>query len=1571
MKLNNRLLIGAGLLLVLVIIGVSTFLLKNLNTAYVTAMNYDFTVVAEIDDSSGVDVNSGFIITSNEDYSLDIVKDIIKLEPQIDYDITKTGSGSYYLKTKTALNDNTIYNIHALNENEPDVSWAFQTKADFKVTSTLPANKSTNVPINTGIEMIFSKTPTDIQEYFSISPSVKGKFEIIGKKICFIPSSSLAYDTEYTIKIAKDFKAIDGSTLNDECVYKFTTTSNSKRISSNIYIYDELNETFSSKDTQLIGMYASKGDFSNEKFYVNIYDLKTPEEYVEQIKSIEKGFIDTNKFDKISTFETNLVSQSEENYYDRWYIVFPENLPAGWYLADITTGMGIGDTKNQHLQKLIQVTDISVYAQSYNTETVVWCNDVATGLPLANANITIKNVKETTNANGVAILYIDEDEKTPMFITAPDGRKFAETLYLSDKETYTVNDMYYLYFYTDREVYLPTDTINYWGVILPKKSNSVVPKTVELEWEGSEEKTTLFVGTNGSFSGKLEFSKLISSYYSINLEINDMKAYVKNIEVAEYIKPTYILNSSFDKVYYKNGEAAKLNVSGTFFDGTPAEGLKLKTSINNEAREITLDNNGNRVVSHIVTKDTKKWHPSYVSAWIMTTGNDEDAETYASACYFPTDYMFEADWKNNNLILKSNKIDFTTIVNENIDYDKIRGSVALATGNVEVIRNEIVKTETGEYYDYINKITKKKYSYNTVKTPIDWFTFATDNGIANIPMNYPKEENVYYTANISYKLADGFEGETSVYRYNYNMYSNDSDYKEYSFSSNKSKYETKDEVFIELKCNYESVTNEGKLLYVVIQDNIKDIAVTKNSDFKLNFTEVYIPNVAVCGAYFDGTRIFPISSEYLYFNTDERELKIKITTDKESYKPGDTVTMTVEAKDKFGKTYPTNLVMSVVDEAAFAIQDQYVNPLSKLYSYKYYYPNQYVSYVQHTDYVTSEGGGEGDGEGYRSDFEDTAEFITITTGSNGKTTASFKLPDNLTSWRITAVGITNNVRAGYNTKNITAGLPFFINQVINEKYTSEDTVTFTARISGTAKNKLTDNVDYTAKITGDNFEKTINLTKTAKEVATFNFGMLNQGEYEVSIKAVSGTYSDGIKKKIYVLDSLHEIMQSKEIDLTKEIDINALKYPVNLMFYNTDNVLYYNNIKKILSKSWGTTNEQKVARNIVYNKLNSLQGETLYSLAEISGLQNYNGGAKLLDYSDTDVLFTAKLCALAPDYIDTISAKNYFEGIINNSSSTPSEVSAAYYGLAALKQPVMNDIKYLLNNNKVFSTRDNINLVSGLACMGDINGANEWYVKLLSKNIKEENGYRYIHIGNSDENYEATSSLIIPLVKMNHSDLTMFMEYVIKASSDKYTPALDLTSYLIEFNPKDSEGYIKYELNGAKQEIGFNGKPVVSLVLNEKSLRTLKITDSKKVNCTAVYMGGITDVVDTAFNKIPVEKTVTGGIRVGDTVTTTIKIKFPSGTTKNTQYILTDVIPSGMRYTGMERAYNSGNYLINQELQKLYFVVSNKDGNEIAITYTSRNLLPGEYLIDSAVVENPKENLKGYSETSSFVIRED
>ena len=69
-------------------------------------------------------------------------------------------------------------------------------------------------------------------------------------------------------------------------------------------------------------------------------------------------------------------------------------------------------------------------------------------------------------------------------------------------------------------------------------------------------------------------------------------------------------------------------------------------------------------------------------------------------------------------------------------------------------------------------------------------------------------------------------------------------------------------------------------------------------------------------------------------------------------------------------------------------------------------------------------------EGIREDFADVALFKTVKTGGDGTATAEFTLPDNITSWRVTAQGLSRNMDIGSSVSKIPVSLPVFVDVAI-------------------------------------------------------------------------------------------------------------------------------------------------------------------------------------------------------------------------------------------------------------------------------------------------------------------------------------------------------------------------------------------------------------------------------------------------------------------------------------------------------------------------------------------------------------
>lgn len=56
----------------------------------------------------------------------------------------------------------------------------------------------------------------------------------------------------------------------------------------------------------------------------------------------------------------------------------------------------------------------------------------------------------------------------------------------------------------------------------------------------------------------------------------------------------------------------------------------------------------------------------------------------------------------------------------------------------------------------------------------------------------------------------------------------------------------------------------------------------------------------------------------------------------------------------------------------------------------------------------------------------TALFFPVTTAADGTAQITAQLPDNITGWRVTAVAVTPDLKAGDTTDQVIATLPFYL-----------------------------------------------------------------------------------------------------------------------------------------------------------------------------------------------------------------------------------------------------------------------------------------------------------------------------------------------------------------------------------------------------------------------------------------------------------------------------------------------------------------------------------------------------------------
>ena len=222
--------------------------------------------------------------------------------------------------------------------------------------------------------------------------------------------------------------------------------------------------------------------------------------------------------------------------------------------------------------------------------------------------------------------------------------------------------------------------------------------------------------------------------------------------------------------------------------------------------------------------------------------------------------------------------------------------------------------------------------------------------------------------------------------------------------------------------------------------------------FKEKFAAKHVPNVGVWPGWFSDGRFHNSYLQNVSFDANERRLNIEVIKDKSQYKPGESVTLGLRVTDKDSRPVVAEVNLSALDEAIFSLKPQEKDVVNDLYR------DIYSQVIIRTSHEPPYGGGGaekggGDGDGVRSDINEMALWKSLSTDSSGRARVEFKLPENITSWRLTSQAVTKDLYAGKSVDFIKVTLPFFVDVVHNKTYLEGDEPIFRARAFGTTPQK--------------------------------------------------------------------------------------------------------------------------------------------------------------------------------------------------------------------------------------------------------------------------------------------------------------------------------------------------------------------------------------------------------------------------------------------------------------------------------------------------------------------------------------
>ncbi len=265
--------------------------------------------------------------------------------------------------------------------------------------------------------------------------------------------------------------------------------------------------------------------------------------------------------------------------------------------------------------------------------------------------------------------------------------------------------------------------------------------------------------------------------------------------------------------------------------------------------------------------------------------------------------------------------------------------------------------------------------------------------------------------------------------------------------------------------------------------------------YKLPITPSFAPDVFVSVVLVKGVDAnnpapsFKVGTVKLTVSPEQQQIKVTLTPDKPKVGPRDTVTYQIQATDYAGKPVQAEFSVGVVDLAVLSLSQPNAGPiLDAFYGERGLSVRTSLGLTLGIDRLNvaadhAKGGGGGSEGGFdqvRGNFLDTAFWnADVVTDDKGQATVSVKLPDNLTTWRLDARGLTaQDTLVGQSTVDIVATKDLLIQPTTPRFFVVGDQAQLGAEINNNTANDIQATVTLTG--TGVSLDSPVSQVVTVK-----------------------------------------------------------------------------------------------------------------------------------------------------------------------------------------------------------------------------------------------------------------------------------------------------------------------------------------------------------------------------------------------------------------------------------------------------------------------------------------------------------
>ena len=1558
-------------------------------------------------DRGGVATNSSFTVRSLSSTPAVELAQGLHIDPPIGFTIKPGGSADLaVVKPSSALVEGVRYRVRL---DAPDGalagSWAFTTRTPLHVVTTLPADHATDVPTNTGIEIEFDQDGTSgFADHFAIEPAVPGRFEQHDRTWVFVPTKPLAAATIYSVTVRAGV-ALDGSTATLESAVSFrfetaATTSDSTRLAFGrvmfearpgdrlavptghaSYDFEDSAPTAATVDIHRIPTFAATLAAAAALAGPDSWALNAP-----------SAVVNTSGMTLVGRVEGRLLDSG-----GGLTLRLPFEPSAGAYILTIVQS-------GPPQQMLVQITNLAAYALTAEKDTIVWVNDLANGSAVAAADVSLAGAASlgATNASGVLRAATpaalagspSQPPSQPSFLTirAADGRRLVVPVGLprwwfeggfddagGGSQEDSANWWYLMR--TDRSSYRQTDTANVYGMIRSRSDRSV-PHGLELRLRPSEgrfdapiERVPVTATGRGVFTGAIHFDDLPFGTYVIDLFVGTKRISGTWLSVTEIRKPAFQIDVTTDRHLYVIGQSIKIAASATFYDGTAVPGMDLQFSAFEHTARATTGATGGATAS---LRAASSWEPEgwFTDIVGVAPAHPEEGEISddANVVLIPA-----RTWLVATGAISSGRV----VVSGTLTSADVKGMEAkldaglelgesdgpgrpIAGGKIraQVILEVPVKRQTGTQYDFIEKRVVPVYDYtiHEVSLGTSTLTSASDGTFRlSVPAPVATDD---YVINLSAADPEGRAFHRTVYASPPFPASTIQRRPYLQDQNNGCGYFPTTPVGVEQPFKVAMHQGSGRLatggrfLFLVAERGSIETTVQDAARFSRTLHDADLPGFAVRAIWLSDSG-YAVADAAAVVDPETKRLTIRLQPDRSRYQPGQHATIAVTTTDPSGHPVAADVVVQGVDEKLYTLGiASDMDPVPDLMSST---PNGFLqSYTTHdAPYLEDDGCGGAGGEG-RDDFRDIVTFQRITTGPDGRGSVDFGLPDDLTSWHITATGFSGKLDSGIASVKLPVGLPFFVDAVLAPEYLAGEKPVLVVRAFGGALAAGTA-VTFTVEAPSLGLGPTT-VRGTAFAPVRVPLPKLVAGDHRIRVAGEasrSGTsYHDALIRTVHVASSRLAGLAASYDALDGAF---SPKGGEGLTTYAITDAGRGRLVALLQDLAWTNSGRfdrmaaAELARRVLIDEFGFSANGLPATGFDMSRYQRE--GIALLPYSSADLFLSARAALVMPTMVDQGLLAGALHGWLDEPSVTRERKVVALAGLAGIGEDVLATLRAY--DAASLTVREQLWLALGLAAAGDEGAARDIERRLLETAGQRLGPWVRLTSGTTlEETLDASGLLLLLAGRLGDPIAHEVSAYLAAVPSGERVFSLEQIGYasgMLDRLSRDP-GRFAWTVDGKRHEVELEGGGGFTLVLTSQQRATLKL-ERLKGELAVVTTWRTSDAQLPTSSTISVRRTVTPSSNAPDDRLVHIRLEVTfGGQAAPGCYRLVDLTPSGLSAVSASAAWPdeeesaTTNLPYSVEGQRVEWCAQPGDRSHV-YEYAARVVSAGSYRWEPAVLQ--------------------